>query len=83
MNTMRLRPASTTVWGYLVTVCGLVLLVRACPAVAQTIDTSGLDLFWRVADRLSSGEEFRRGIGTPSSITPDTPLPRPRASADR
>jgi hypothetical protein len=48
MKTMRLRPSLTTV-------CGLLLLGPAGPALAQPIDTSGLDLFWQVADRLSVG----------------------------
>lgn len=58
MKIMRLRPSLTTVWGSMVTVCGLLLLVPAGPALAQPIDTSGLDLFWQVADRLSSGERL-------------------------
>jgi hypothetical protein len=58
MKTMRLRPSLTTVWGSMGTVCGLVLLLPTGPTLAQSIDTSGLDLFWQVADRLSSGERL-------------------------
>jgi hypothetical protein len=38
---------------------GLLLLVSAAPAVAQSVDTSGLELFWSWADRLSAGERLQ------------------------
>lgn len=58
IKTTRLSPSLRTVCGSLVTVCGLLLLVPAGQALAQRIDTSGLDLFWQVADRLSAGERL-------------------------
>lgn len=42
----------------LVAGCGFLLLMSPAPSSAQTIDTSGLELFWQTADRLASGDEL-------------------------